>query len=113
MRLNSKGCGSLNITFCVVLLILLIENVQINFGTAPTGNMQCEASPQCIEEDICGWSGVTITSRVARTFRVKIGLSGGLRGYEYITGKFDIHNQHVIYHLVLFEMSLFYNMPIS
>ena len=66
---------------------MLIENVQINFGVAPTGNLECQTTPQCMEQNICGWSGTTITSRVARTFRVKIGPSGGLRGYEHITGK--------------------------
>ena len=70
------------------------ENVQINFGAAPTGNMQCQSSPQCMEEEskkICGWTGMTITSRVEKTFRVRIGPSGGLRGYEHITGNIYIY----------------------
>ena len=49
--------------------------------------MVCNGSPQCAMEDICGWSGQTITAMEARTFRVRIGPSGGLRGYEYITGE--------------------------
>lgn len=70
-----------------VTCFLPIENVEINFGAAPTGNMQCQATPQCMQQDLCGWSGVTITSREETTFKVKIGPSGGLRGYEHITGK--------------------------
>lgn len=70
---------------------LLIDDVEITFGAAPTGNMQCQASPQCMQQELCGWSGNSITSRVATTFEVKIGPSGGLRGYEHITGEiFDI-----------------------
>ena len=67
--------------------MLSIANVEINFGEDPTGNMVCQAPPQCTEEDLCGWTGMTITAREARTFRVRIGPSGGLRGYEYITGE--------------------------
>ena len=71
--------------FCVSFL--LIANVEINFGEDPTGDMVCQASPQCIGEELCGWSGMTIIARESTTFRVVIGPSGGLRGYEYITGK--------------------------
>ena len=49
--------------------------------------MACAVSPQCAMEDICGWSGQTITAMEATTFRVKIGPSGGQRGYEHITGE--------------------------
>ena len=63
-----------------------IEDVQINFGVAPMGSMVCEAI-QCMEDNLCGWTGMNITARTARTFKVKIGPSGGLRGYEHITGK--------------------------
>ena len=77
----------LRLIACYVVYFADAENVEINFGAAPTGNMQCQASPQCMEEEnICGWTGMTITSRVEKTFRVRIGPSGGLRGYEYITG---------------------------
>ena len=48
----------------------------------------CQAPLQCVmDEQLCGWSGITITAREATTFRVVIGPSGGLRGYQYITGK--------------------------
>ncbi|XP_065916181.1 protein Skeletor, isoforms B/C-like [Dysidea avara] len=59
---------------------------QINFSSAPTGDMVCSGSPQCAMEDICGWTGQRITAMEPTTFRVRIGPSGGLRGYEYITG---------------------------
>ncbi|XP_065916179.1 protein Skeletor, isoforms B/C-like [Dysidea avara] len=59
---------------------------QINFSSAPTGDMVCSGSLQCVTEDICGWTGQTITAMEATTFRVRIGPSGGLRGYEHITG---------------------------
>ena len=74
---------------CHMLCVFLpIANVEINFGEAPTGDMVCQTPPQCVmDEQLCGWSGMTITAREATTFRVIIGPSGGLRGYQYITGK--------------------------
>ena len=72
---------------CIFVSFLLIANVEINFGEDCTGDMVCQASPQCIQEELCGWSGMTITARESTTFRVVIGPSGGLKGYEYITGK--------------------------
>ena len=66
---------------------LFSANYQINFGTTPSGNLACVGTPQCVVEDICGWTGQSITAMEATTFRVKIGPSGGLRGYEYITGE--------------------------
>ncbi|XP_065916178.1 protein Skeletor, isoforms B/C-like [Dysidea avara] len=59
---------------------------QINFSSAPTGDMVCSRSLQCTTENICGWIGHTITAMEPTAFRVRIGPSGGLRGYEYITG---------------------------
>ena len=39
-----------------------------------------------MEEEICGWEGAIMTAMEPTTFTVKIGLSGGLRGYQSITG---------------------------
>ena len=65
-----------------------IENVEINFGDAPTGIRQCNQPPQCtVEETVCGYTGLTIEGNNPTTFRVRIGPSGGLRGYQSITGE--------------------------
>ena len=47
---------------------------------------KCSEPLQCEQEKICGWEGVTMTAMEPTTFTVKIGLSGGLRGYQSITG---------------------------
>ena len=60
----------------------LLANVQVNFAQ----KMQCSDTLQCMEEDICGWKGHSVTAMEPTTFMVKIGLSGGLRGYQSITG---------------------------
>ena len=66
----------------------IIENVEINFGAAPTGIQQCNQPPQCaMEETICAYTGQAMTAEDPTTFRVRIGPSGGPRGYESITGK--------------------------
>ena len=41
---------------------------------------------------MCGWTGKTISANDPTTFRVRIGPSGGPRGYEFITGM----SQHVV-----------------
>ena len=64
-----------------------LADYQINFSSAPTGDMVCSRSLQCTTENICGWIGHTITAMEPTAFRVRIGPSGGLRGYEYITGE--------------------------
>ncbi|XP_065916176.1 protein Skeletor, isoforms B/C-like [Dysidea avara] len=63
------------------------ENIEINFGAAPQGTRQCSAPLQCSEEvQICGWTGKAIAANGPTIFRVRIGPSGGPRGYEFITG---------------------------
>ncbi|XP_065916173.1 protein Skeletor, isoforms B/C-like [Dysidea avara] len=62
-------------------------NYQLNFNTTPPGNLACVGTPVCEVEEICGWTGQRITAMEPTTFRVRIGPSGGLRGYEYITGQ--------------------------
>ena len=47
---------------------------------------KCSELLQCEQEKVCGWEGVTMTAMEPTTFTVKIGLSGGLRGYQSITG---------------------------
>ena len=64
------------------------ENVEIDFGAAPTGIRQCNQPPQCImEETVCGYTGLSIAANTPTTFRVRIGRSGGSRGYQSITGE--------------------------
>ena len=50
--------------------------------------MECSETLQCMEEEICGWRGHSMTAMEPTTFTVKIGPSGGLRGYQYISGNY-------------------------
>ena len=54
------------------------------------GGSQCSQPLQCIEEMVCAWEGINMTATEPTTFFVKIGSSGGLRGYQAITGKLKI-----------------------
>ena len=60
----------------------ILDNVQLNFAQS----VQCSEPLQCMSEMVCGWEGVSMTAMEPTTFTVKIGLSGGLRGYQSITG---------------------------
>ena len=40
-----------------------------------------------MEETVCGYTGLTIAANTPTTFRVRIGPSGGPRGYQSITGE--------------------------
>lgn len=63
--------------------------MEINFGDAQTDIRQCNQPPQCaVEETVCGYTGQSITANDPTTFRVRIGPSGGPRGYEFITGDY-------------------------
>ena len=59
----------------------LIENVEINFGAAPTGIRQCNQPVAILAQ--------SMTAEEPTTFRVRIGPSGGPRGYESITGEIE------------------------
>ena len=61
----------------------------LDFATGTgSDNLQCQADLQCREIPSCpAWQGQTIVAKEPTTFSVKIGLSGGLRGYQAITGK--------------------------
>lgn len=67
-----------------------LENIEINFGAAPTGIQQCSQPPQCaVQETVCGYTGKSMTAKEPTTFKVRIGPSGGPRGYESITGEIE------------------------
>ena len=51
--------------------------------------MQCSEQLKCMPEVVCGWEGLSMTAMEPTTFAVKIGLSGGLRGYQSITGNYS------------------------
>ena len=51
---------------------------------------QCSESLQCVEDMVCPWEGLSMTAMDPTTFMVKIGLSGGLRGYQAITGNYIV-----------------------
>ena len=68
-------------------------DVQVDFAQ----KMQCSEPLQCIQEEICGWEGLSMTAMEPTTFTVKIGLSGGLRGYQSITGNPMCYVEYGIY----------------
>ena len=81
------SCGHhSNINLINTNLFYFLENYQLNFA----GGSQCSQPLQCIEEMVCAWEGINMTATEPTTFFVKIGLSGGLRGYQAITGKLKI-----------------------
>ena len=59
----------------------------------------------CVVEEICGWTGQIITAMEPTIFRVKIGPSGGLRGYEYITGELECDTSFYIVSHVYLQVS--------
>ena len=59
-----------------------LANVELNFAES----LRCGEPLQCMQETICAWEGLSITAMEPTAFTVKIGLSGGLRGYQAITG---------------------------
>ena len=63
-------------------MFCLLVNFQVDFAQ----RMQCNETLQCMEEEICGWEGHSMTAMEPTAFTVKIGISGGLRGYQFITG---------------------------
>ena len=69
-------------------MLPLLANVQLNFAQS----LRCSESLQCMQEEVCGWEGLSMTAMEPTTFTVKIGLSGGLRGYQAITGNYTMPN---------------------
>ena len=61
-----------------------LADVKLNFAQS----MRCSEPLQCMKEAVCDWKGLSITAREPTTFMVKIGLSGGQRGYQAITGNY-------------------------
>ena len=47
-----------------------------------SSELSCSASPA----ECPGWTGLNSTATEPTTFRVRIGISGGIRGYQSITG---------------------------
>ena len=67
-------------------VLLLLANVRLNFAES----VQCSEPLQCMQDMVCGWEGLNMTAMEPTTFTVKIGLSGGLRGYQAITGNYTL-----------------------
>ena len=45
------------------------RNIELNFGAAPQGTLQCSAPLQCSEEvQICGWTGKAIAANDSRHY---------------------------------------------
>ena len=66
----------------------LVQSTKIAFDRAPTNN--CGAL-MCSAAEVCPWKEEVIDARNKNaTFVAEIGQSGGIRGYEGITGIFSI-----------------------
>ena len=73
-----------------VFLLMYVANFSLDFASgSPGGNsLRCTSELSCSTRAACpGWSGITMTEMEPTTFSVTIGLSGGLRGYQSITGR--------------------------
>ena len=69
---------------------MYIANFLLNFtsGTPGGSSLSCTSELSCSSRQACpGWSGITMTEMEPTVFSVTIGLSGGLRGYQSITGR--------------------------
>ena len=59
----------------------------LKFSAGGNSELQCESELQCSAMPGCpGWTGLSISAPEPTVFRVTIGLSGGIRGYQSITG---------------------------
>ena len=64
-------------------------NYLVNFGAGTPGgsSLSCPSELSCSTRPACpGWSGIELTADEPTVFTVKLGLSGGIRGYQSITG---------------------------
>ena len=59
----------------------------LNFADGSNSELRCKSELSCITRPECrGWTGLSITATKSTVFRVRLGLSGGIRGYQSITG---------------------------
>ena len=60
----------------------------LNFSAGRDSELRCKSELLCSTRQECpGWTEKNITATEFTVFRVRIGLSGGIRGYQSITGK--------------------------
>ena len=83
MYINSVKCECFNVNPSLQCCNYFLANFQLNFAQGS----QCVEPLQCIDEMVCAWEGANMTAMEPTTFFVKIGSSGGLRGYQAITGR--------------------------
>ena len=59
----------------------------LDFAAGGDSELQCSSELSCSTRLECpGWTGLNITTTEPTVFRVRIGTSGGIRGYQSITG---------------------------
>ena len=59
----------------------------LNFAAGRDSELSCRSELSCSTTPQCpGWTGLSMTATESTVFRVTIGLSGGIRGYQSITG---------------------------
>ena len=59
----------------------------LDFAAGDDSELRCSSELSCSTRPECpGWNGLNITATEPTVFRVRIGTSGGIRGYQSITG---------------------------
>ena len=59
----------------------------LDFAAGDDSELRCSSKLSCLTSSECpGWNGLNITAAEPTVFRVRIGTSGGIRGYQSITG---------------------------
>ena len=60
----------------------------LKFSAGGNSELRCESELSCSATmpGCPGWTGLSISAPEPTVFRVTIGLSGGIRGYQSITG---------------------------
>ena len=69
-----------------------VANFLLNFAAgSPGGNsLSCPSELSCSTRPVCqGWTGIALNATESTVFTVKLGLSGGIRGYQSITGNIE------------------------
>ena len=70
----------------------------LNFAAGSSSQLRCGSELSCSTTmtGCPGWTGLSISAPEPIVFRVTIGLSGGIRGYQSITGNVLIRHVNVI-----------------
>ena len=71
-----------------LLALTHTANFMLNFAAGSSSQLRCGSQLSCSTTmpGCPGWNGLSMSAPEPTIFRVTIGLSGGIRGYQSITG---------------------------